>query len=192
MTVTSDSASQDKQGTLQLCKVSIQQDLSRTVLLHHMNCAPESHAVGVHLDALLVPLVPRVFLSVQSRNNGTFWVACRPAQMRLLVVSAKREVLIGALLQNLKSGSQAQPLFLFCPAAAGRCSYSNRDQAGITSYRVCHMQSCSMTAGCLAISAMVVSICSISEPTHTCSCHAATPIRLSTWGCCTRRSASHQ
>ena len=101
--------------------------LRLTVLLHHFDASPESHAVDIRVDALLVPLVPGVVLSLHSGNGGSLWVACCPAQVRLLKFSLERKVLIGALLQNFESGSQAQPLFLLCPASTRRYLHSNRE-----------------------------------------------------------------
>ena len=61
------------------------QELRRTVLLYHYYAALEPHAVNIRTDALLIPLVPGVGFSVRlSRNDGALWIACSPAQVRLL------------------------------------------------------------------------------------------------------------
>ena len=44
--------------------VSGHQGLRRTVPLHHHHAAPESHAVNIRMDALLIPLVSGVGFSV--------------------------------------------------------------------------------------------------------------------------------
>ena len=107
--------------------VSEHQKLRRTVLLYHDHAAPEPHAVSIRMDALLIPLVSGVGFAVRlSRNDGALRIACSPAQVRLLQF-LQRKVLIGTLLQDLESGSQAQPLFLLCPTSPVRHLHSNRE-----------------------------------------------------------------
>ena len=144
------------------------------MLLHHGHLAPESLATNVCPDALHISRISRVCLPAPRRVDGPLRKASFSAPMRALMLTEQEE-LIGALLQDFKSGSQAQSLFLLCLAAARRQTHMNREGIMQAILNRCgDTPSWRLIVGCLAIGTML-DMCSAPEPAHTCSCHAAAP-----------------